>query len=164
MDWKFWFLDDCGYPSCTNLPPYHDATPAFQRQHYAKGTTYGDYQYRGGSQMERYYEECIPIFFGTSRHYKWACDFINIADEGMGFLISHPEGRPDYWPECCAMGKPFRAPPKDFNKNMNYMGRKSVDGKPYQSFELLMDVEQGPFQYNFWDEPQEYNGETYYVP
>lgn len=62
------------------------------------------------------------------------------------------------------MGKPFRAPPRDFNKNMNYDGEREVDGKKYQSFELLMDVNQGPFQYNFWDGEHEYNNQTYYVP
>lgn len=164
MDWKFYFLDDCVYPECKSLPPYPGRVPPFGENRYSRGVTYTDYQYRGGAQREQYIDECIPVFPGTSGKYKWPCDFINIMDEGKGFLISKPEGRPPYWPECCKMGEPFKPPLHDFTKQFNYGGEKEIDGKAYHEFDLNIPPSGGPFYYNFWDGREEYNGRGYHVP
>lgn len=163
MDWDFWYIDDCIYPKCDLTPPYDGGVPPFEKQRKSSGTTFSDHHYRGGAQKEYYYDECIPVFPGTSGNFKWPCEFINIIDEGRGYLISH-EGRAPYWPECCVMGEPFKPPMPNFTEHMNYGGVKQLDGKDYHEVNLDIPPSGGPFYYNFWDGRQEFQSKGYHVP
>ena len=70
---------------------------------------------------EVYDEYCIPVFgnplvpMGKGNHY--SCDFLNVGITNTSYVVLH-EDRPATAPECCVIGRPFHAPPRDFSNLM----------------------------------------------
>lgn len=165
MSWNFFYIYDCKYPECTKEPPYENDFPPFDNStmEISRGYTYMDAFHRGGSQKEHYLDECIKVFPFVPRSQKWECEFINIMEEGAGYLISK-KNKPDWFPECCIMGRPFKPPTIDFTEKMNFAGNYTYPGtsKIYHKFEVINEA--GPFSYNFWEGRSEYKNEFYNIP
>jgi len=62
------------------------------------------------------------------------------------------------------MGKPFHPPPRNFTSLMNYNGSALYNGEEYIKFPMFIPESGGPFEYTFWNKPQEKDGEIYYEP
>jgi len=166
MHWDFYYIDFCHGEGTDCLlcktetcqsPPYSKLPPKGP-YNMSRGTTYTNFNFRGGSQKEVYYDRCLTIF----QYYPdWPCEIMSITDEGQAYVINHGDYPKDV-PECCIVAKPLHPPPRKFSDLMNYRGTKTRDGKQYHQFYL--EVKEVPYEFNFLEGVLEHNGEKYHQP
>ena len=144
-------------------PPYPNGVPTKSNYIIGPGITYSDSSFRGGSQVEIYYERCIPIFPVLSNEF--SCTFININDEKKGYVVA--KNPPSDFPKCCIIQQPFAKPKDDFSDLMNYEGVKIYPNinREYLSFKVDMPDIGGEFEYSFWNKALlDENNNTFYEP
>ena len=113
VEWTFYYISDSDY-----IPPYFP----FPRRNFTATsgrTYYDDTTSQGRCMREVYDSRCIPIFFTDvlSPNNNFSCDFLNVGATQTAYLILHDD-RPKGAPECCIIGQPFHAPPRNFSDNL----------------------------------------------
>lgn len=152
MKWNMYAADYCD-PTTNQtcmVPPYYPVPPG--DYNVTRGVTYSNSNFRGGAQREQYLDFCIYIWpMGTP---DWPCDFINIVEEGQGFLINHGPKKAEWMPDCCIMAKPFHPPPRNFTSLMNFNGTHTYgDSREYLKYGIFIEQDGGAFAYTFWNKP-----------
>jgi len=147
VQWSFVFVpDDSDAPPYTPLPrtPFNMTT----------GRTYYHEidPVRGLRNMREQYDSfCIPVFgdptnpMGARNDY--SCDFLNVGITNTSYVLLHDD-RPAGAPECCIIGRPFHAPPREFGARMPVKWRANVNGTSVD-WNAVFDLDAGIFNYGF---------------
>ncbi|CDW72350.1 UNKNOWN [Stylonychia lemnae] len=151
-------------PHC--FPPFYpSATEQLQGRYpitIGKGFTYFNSTHRGGSQVEYYSKNCVPVFQSYIAHFQ--CTLYIINDTQTAYFTT--ENGPKEFGDCCILTKGFHPPRRDFIRNLNYTGIKTygVHHQKYHSFTVK--TNEGEFCFNFWDKEMtdKHSGEKYHEP
>jgi hypothetical protein len=147
VQWYFTFsIDD------DDAPPYYPfpKTPF----NFTTGRSYyheidADNEIR--NMRESYDNYCIPVFGDPTNNMgvrnDYSCDFINVGTTNTAYVILH-EDRPVGAPECCIIGKPFHAPPRNFSSQLPVKWRDNYR-ESLIDWNAVFDKDAGIFNYGF---------------
>ncbi|CDW74863.1 UNKNOWN [Stylonychia lemnae] len=162
---KWDILCDFSDPNCA--PPYYPSAPDQLKDKYpmvnGPGFTYYNSTFRGGAQVEKYTDRCVPIF--PNYVVDFPCTFYLIKDEGKAYLTT--KNAPAEFGDCCILANNFHPPVRNFSERTNFTGIKTYGpSQKYVGLEVNAPNSGGIFSYNFWADEQveQRNNQTYHVP